>query len=85
MAQSKFINTSMVKQILLIMEEIVKHELQPEVQLELAKAGYNDQRTLIKSVFCNKGDKGYGPGIIMKRLVVIDVLYSTNGYRTYLL
>lgn len=66
-------------QIIATMRVIAEKELDKEAS-SLQTATYNDQRTLIRSVFAGKG---YGSGSIMMRLVVIDSLYSTNAAYSY--
>lgn len=70
----------MKKQIQDIMRTIAKLELDKEKERKVKDATYNDQRTLINSLFQNVE---YNHGQILLRLTVIDSLYSTNAAYSY--
>lgn len=69
----------MKKQIIDIMRAIAR-DLDKETGRKVEEATYNDQRTLINSLFQNGA---YSQGQILLRLTVIDSLYSTNAAYSY--
>lgn len=63
------------------MEAIINEELKPSASSS-GHVTYNDQRTLISSLFCMDNHK-YSKDTILLRLTVIDSLYSTNAAYSY--
>ena len=63
------------------MESIINEELKPSASSS-GHATYNDQRTLISSLFCKENHK-YSKDTILLRLTVIDSRYSTHAAYSY--
>ncbi len=70
----------MKKHIQDIMRSIAKLELDKEKEQKVKDVTYNDQRTLINSLFQSGA---YNQRQILLRLIVIDSLYSTNAAYCY--
>ena len=67
--------------LLKVIETIINEGLKPSASSS-GHATYNDQRTLINSLF-NKENHKYDKDTILLRLTVIDSLYSTNAAYSY--